>query len=181
MTSETLELIFDETVNVSSLAINLITIQSEVLENGTTSGEGQSVLGSGSGSGSGSGQLIPEVSEDSFEFTQLTVGSENSSYTTSPDSTVVVINLGPDDLNSLKRQTGLATAVNNTYLSYPSEVIRDMNANLVVPVSQFEAVRTDIFYPDLISPELVRFDLNLTSEVLLLTHSQKWSTQVQLM
>ena len=177
LTSETLELTFDETVNVSSLAIDLITIQSEILDNGTTSGEGQSGLGvetvgSGSGSGSGSGQLVPDASEDSFEFTQLTVGTENSSYTTSLDSTVVVVNLGPDDLNSLKRQTGLATATNNTYLSYPSEVIRDMNANLVVPVSQFDAVRTDIFYPDLISPELVRFDLDLTREVVLLTFSE---------
>ena len=183
LTSEKLELTFDETVNVSSLAINLITIQSEPVVNDSGSGLGMGLAesglglglagnGSGSGSGSGSGLFVPEATEDSFMFTQLTVGTVNSSYTTSTDSTIVVINLGQDDLNSLKEQTGLATAVNNTHISFPSNTIRDMNANLVVPISEFEAVRTDSFYPDLIPPELVRFDINLTREVILLTFSE---------
>ena len=185
LTSKTLELTFDETVNVSSLAINLITIQSEPVVNDTGVGSGLRMglagsglglelagNGSGSGSGSGSGLFVPEATEDSFMSTQLTVGTANSSSTTSTDSTVVVIDLGQDDLNSLKRQTGLATTINNTHISFPSNTIRDMNANLVVPISEFEAVRTDSFYPDLIPPELVRFDLNLTREVILLTFSE---------
>ena len=61
-------------------------------------------------------------------FTQLTVGTENSSFSLSADSTVVIINLGPDDLNSLKVQPGLATSINNTYLYFPNDTIQDMKA-----------------------------------------------------
>ena len=174
LTSETLELTFDETVNASSLRIDRISIQAEVV----------SIEFSGSGlapsatdppliffSGSGSGEL-PGIIEDVFMITTLTVGTENSSFTTSGDSTVLVINLGPDDLNSLKVQTGLATSLNNTFISFPNDTIADMNRNLVVPISQFEAAPVDSFFPDLTSPELVRFDLNLTRETLTLTFSE---------
>ena len=170
LTSETLELTFDETVNAFSLRIDSIVIQSEILVNESID---IFISGDTSSSGfpaSGSGELAEE--EDTFMVTSLTVGSENSSYSTSLDSTVIIINLGSDDLNDLKRQTGLATDTNNTYISFPYETIRDMNRNLVVPVTQSEAQQADSFYPDLIPPELVRFDLNLTSEILSLTFSE---------
>ena len=183
LTSETLELTFDETVNVSSLKINLIVLQEEALElEMTVSGFGSgldfdtttdppSLSGSGSGSGLNDMNVIGSI-EDRFSFRVLTVGTENSSYTNSDDSTVFVINLGPDDLNSLKLQTDLATGINNTFISFPNTTVLDMNGNLVTPVSEHEAVPVQSFFPDLVRPELIRFDLNLTSETLTLTFSE---------
>ena len=187
LNSEILILTFDETVNVPSLNIDLITIQSQVFVNTTTDAEGS---GSGSGSGlvldrgsglmSGSG-LGPDEEEEEeedadpvpvFMSTTLTFGSENSSFTRSANSTVVTINLGPDDLNDLKRQTGLATSTNDTYISFPGETIADMSGNLVEAISQVEPLRADDFMPDMMPPSLVRFDLNLTSETILLTFSE---------
>ena len=179
LTAETLELTFDETVNASSLMIDQITIHSEpTVREIPASGSGMgldfttqppSLSGSGSGSGSGS---TPDEMEELLMFTTLTVGSDNSSYSRSTDSTVIIINLGPDDLNSLKVQTNLATGPNNTYASFPNTTIADMNDNLVVSVSEFEAEPVNAFYPDFIAPVFVRFDLNLTSETLLLTFSE---------
>lgn len=180
LTSETLELTFDETVNVSSLMIDLIVLQEGLLEMEMA----MSGFGSGleiittpdtpslSGSGSGSGLSMIKSTEDRFSFRLLTVGAENSSFTVSADSTVIVINLGPDDLNSLKLQTDLATDINNTFISFPNTTVSDMNGNLVSPVSEFEAVPGQSFFPDLLRPELIRFDLNLTSETLTLTFSE---------
>ena len=176
LSSEILILTFDETVNASSLLISQITIQSEIL----VLNDGSDMIESGSGSGSGSGNgfnvsgsgmnlLIPE---SVFMFTTLTSSHENSSFSTSQDSTVIVINLGPDDLNSLKLQTGLATEASNTFISFSNTTIADMNGNLVENISQTQAEQVDSFYPDLVSPILVRFDLNLTSELISLTFSE---------
>lgn len=175
LTSETLALTFDETVNATSLAIGLITLQSEVLV--ISSGDGPGVSSS-SGSGSGSGLLSSEMNgivvtpAVTLVSVTLTVGSENSSYSRSQDSTIIVINLGPDDLNDLKRETALATGVSDTYISFPNGTIADMSGNLVVPISEDEAVVVADFFPDTLPPRLVRFDLNLTSEILSLTFSE---------
>ena len=184
LTTETLELTFDETVDASSLQINLITLQSRPVElepedgneteaqlesgSGFTSGSG---FYYGSGSGSGGGLLLEP---DPLLATNLTVGSENASSSSSHDGTVITIQLGADDLNSLKLQVGLATDTTNTYISFPENTIHDtsLNVNLVEPVLPEEALQADEFGADFIPPELLRFDLNLTSERLHLTFSE---------
>ena len=181
LTEETLVLTFDETINASSLQIELITIISTPLlnedESNTTndiSGSG-SGYGSGFGSGSGSGEPMDELI-DTIQLTNLTVGSQNSSYSTSADGTIITIQLGRDDLNSLKVQVGLATSPNNTYIFFPESIIADTSlnepANLVVPLSPEEAHQVDVYYNDFINPVLERFDLNLSSGFLDLTFSE---------
>ena len=173
LTSETLMLTFDETVNASSLVLNLITIQSEVLVVASSSDDmSGSGNGSGSGLGSGVGNAPLNVSENTLMTTNLTFGSENSSSSSRQDSTVITISLGPDDLNSLKLQTGLATNANNTFISFPNETIADMNGNLVEAVPQTLPLQVDPFHADFVPPTLVRFDLNLTSETISLTYSE---------
>ena len=184
LTAEVLILTFDETVNASSLQIDLITIVSRPLEDinttdvlpGSSSGSGS---GSGSGFGSTSGSGVPvdeELVTESMQLTNLTVGGGNSSYSTSPDGTVITIALGPDDLNSLKVQVGLATTANNTYIFFPEGLVADTSlyrpVNLVVAVSPENAKQVDVYYNDFVRPELARFDLNLSSGFLDLTFSE---------
>ena len=142
LTAEILELTFDETVNASSLQIAEIIIQSE--------------------------QNLTENSS----FTVLSVGSENNSVSYSSDSTVIVIQLGPIDLDSMKFQTDLAVSNDTTYISYSMDMIRDMNRNPVMEVPSDDAIPVDDFTADFKAPELLRFDLNLTSETISLTFSE---------
>ena len=187
LTDETLMLTFDETVNASSLQIYLVTLissgqgreQQDEEESNTTSiisgsGSGE-VSGYGSGFESGSGDRMYELTE-TIQLTNLTVGSQNSSYSTSPDGTVITIQLGRDDLNSLKVQVGLATSPNNTYIFFPEDLVADTSlnipANLVVPIAPEEAYQVDAYYNDFVDPVLERFDLNLSSGYLDLTFSE---------
>ncbi len=178
LTSNTLELVFDETVNASSLRIDQFVLQNEILVNESSSSgismllpdAGSMFVGSGSGSGSASGSL--GEMEETFAFTRLTVGSENASFSTSVDSTVIIINLGPDDLNDLKRQTDLATGANSTFISFSGDAVADMNGNLVAPIPQDEAVVVSSYFPDLTPPQLIRFDLDLSNETLTLYFSE---------
>ena len=183
LTDETLMLTFDETVDASSLQIDLITLISSPLqedeESNTTStisgsGSGE-VSGYGSGFGSGSGDPMYELTR-TVQLTNLTVGSQNSSYSTSPDGTVITIQLGRDDLNSLKVQVGLATSPNNTYIFFPEDLIVDTSlnvpANLVLLIAPEEAYQVDAYFNDFVDPVLERFDLNLSSGYLDLTFSE---------
>ena len=179
LTTDTLELTFNETVNASSLQINLITILSQPLqnvsENITNEFESGSASGSASGFASGSGMLYLDHQEEIHQ-TNLTVGGENSSFSTSTDGTVITIQLGQDDLNSLKVQTELATSISNTYISFPASLISDTSLNepinLVRPITPKDALQADDFYGDFVSPELARFDLNLSSGHIDLTFSE---------
>lgn len=174
LTSEMLILTFDETVNASSLIISLITIQSEslspdddniMLMNASVgSASGSTMSGSGNGS-----DLIPGKN---IMSTTLTSGSENGSVFINQDSTEITIILGSDDLNSLKIQTDLATGTSNTFIAFPNTTITDMNGNLVNSILMTQPEQVDRFYGDFVSPFLMRFDLNLTSETLSLTFSE---------
>ena len=181
LTTETLDLTFDETVDASSLQINLITLLSMPVDQGSgnvsETGSGFE-FGSGSGSSSGSGLgASGDVFADDPEpvqLTNLTVGGENSSYSTSGDGTVITIQLGPDDLNSLKVQVRLATSRNNTYISFPEDLIVDtsLNVNYVVPVTPVNAMQASDFFDDRVQPVLARFDLDLTAGRIDLTFSE---------
>lgn len=180
LTTEVLELTFNETVNASSLQINLITILSwPIDEDSGNISEDISGFESGSASGSGVGSLSgsgENFIEQPAQLTNLTVGGENSSLSTSPDGTIITIQLGPDDLNSLKVQVGLATSINNTYISFSEGLIADTSlnepTNLVMPLTPEEALQADGFFGDFVPPELARFDLNLSAGQVDLTFSE---------
>ena len=179
LTTETLQLTFDETVDASSLRIDLISLLSMPVHLGTENeADSQDIL---SGSGSSSGNNFGSGSGEEFEMepapllvVNLTVGSENSSSSFSQNGTIITIQLGSDDLNSLKLFVGLATASHNTYISFTEDTIHDtsLNSNPVVSVLPEEAIQASTFGEDLIPPELARFDLNLTSGILFLTFSE---------
>ena len=114
---------------------------------------------------------IPEFaiqgSQSRVDYRQL----QNSTHS-ELDSTVLVISLGIEDLNELKRLTSVATSVNNTYLTATGSAIRDMNNNSLVPIQPSMALVASNFTPDSIAPELIGFNLNLSSEILTLFFSE---------
>ena len=169
LTSEVLILTFDETVNASSLNIVQYILQSDYSNETVIQSFNNTNVSSGDYSSSGFG-MIDE--SEPVTYVQLTFGTENSSYSHSTHSTIITINLGPDDLNSLKKLTNLATDYDNTYLSLSSSAINDMNRNPVVPFHSNASLQVGVFYNDFVRPELVRFDIDLTKEELYLTFSE---------
>ena len=95
----------------------------------------------------------------------------NDSYSDSPNGPSIVINLSEFDRNNIKRELGLATNTNNTYISLTRFTIEDMAimSNLVSPVDDLQI---DVFTEDLAQPSLNGFDLDLTRETLTLYFSE---------
>ena len=127
---------FDETVNVSSLDIKQILFQSSTSLN------------------------------SSLAWRRLTTGGLFGSSTSSFDGTVIVVNIGSDDLNEIKRILDLCTRQNNTYVSFTHLLIRDMAGNSVTFVNYSRALRADVFYPDRVRPQLVYYDLDMSAKIL---------------
>ena len=94
------------------------------------------------------------------------------SFVTSNFTTVISIPITDSDLNEIKRQRGLATDRSNTYISFGESLITDMNFNSILPRNDTSALQVSNFTSDTTPPELLRFDLNLTSELLVLTFSE---------
>ena len=179
LTAEILSLTFDETVNASSLMISEITLQAfpsprlveQLLPIFIDANE------TDVDNGTNGSSIIEYMTVLVEEYpppvaVRLTVGGVNNSISTSSDGTVIDIELGVVDLNNLKRYTSLAISRNTTYLSFPNVTLMDMNGNLVEPVSPENALIATSFTADFIPPILLRFDLDLTGELLLLTFSE---------
>ena len=123
LTSEELTLSFSETVRVSTLNVEGITITS------------------------------------SSNYTLTT-----DSYTSSDDGPIVVVHLSLTDLNNIKRITDLAVSNQTTSLVLTNDTIRDMVGSWNVPVNSSTPIDVRSFHMDYVSPQLLRFELNLTSE-----------------
>jgi len=87
----------------------------------------------------------------------------------SPQVTIQVKTL---DLNEVKRLTQLATSRLDTFISITSETIRDTKNNSVVPMPTTNALQITSYIADATSPQLVRFDLDLNTNVLTLTFDE---------
>ena len=74
-----------------------------------------------------------------------------------------------DDLNAIKQNISLLTAMSNAYLALLPNFIADMNGNLLTPVAGVQAA---IFLNDTTRPFLVRFDLNFDLGQLRLVFSE---------
>lgn len=171
-----LHLTFLETVNISTLNFTGLILQVvpdisvfNVSSNNTRDQnvtDVENTSGGGSGDLSGSGATINISSYQLCEilFFRLT-GGFLSMYINDPE---VTFNFSWDDLNDIKRERCLATIESNTYLSIDQGTILDMNNNAIESISQTSARMARPVIPDDISPNLVIFDLNLTTEILTL-------------
>lgn len=84
----------------------------------------------------------------------------------------VDINLSVDDLNSIKRNEGLATRVNDTWLTISELSVVDMNGNRVVPRPDGSALNVRSFTEDTTQPMVTVFDLDLDIGVISLTFNE---------
>ena len=104
---------------------------------------------------------------DAVNSFQFTGGSSNS-----PDAYTITINITENDLNELKMRDGLATNINNTFLSLRAATIREVAGSAVDPILDDDAQQAADFIPDTTRPELERFSIDLNSEVLVLIFSE---------
>ena len=125
------------------------------------------------------------VSAASLEATGITIQSSsntsNSSYyhmltggsTTSSDGPVITISLLTDDVNALKASV-FAKNVNNTYIAITTSTITDtaFTPNHVMEISTDRALQAIDYVPDVTSPSLVAYTLNLNVDRLLLTFNE---------
>jgi len=134
-----LQLVFDETVNVSSLLTSGISLRSARL-----------------------GGTSYTLTETSFSE------SENDFFLT--------INISVSDLNNIKLDRSLAQSSSDTYLSITSDTstIRDMNNNPVTAIPTFLAlqVQDSNYQPDMTSPNLVSYHLDMDEGILYLTFDE---------
>ena len=129
---------------------------------------------SGSGSGSGDLQMFPHtMSTDNYtDDGDVDPFEPYHSLTVSADSPVITIMLGFTDRNAIKRLLDLGTSTTNTYIYITSDSFTDMNGNEVEYIPSDDALNATSVILDQTSPNLVFFDLNLTSEILSLTFDE---------
>ena len=121
------------------------------------------------------------VNASSFAPTSITIQSSPmiaDSFVTlqygvvGSSSDVLTVILFTEDLNLLKEDLNLATDEPNTFISFDSQLITDMNRNPITPYRNDSALEADLFIPDSIPPVLDIFHLNLNSCVLTLNFSE---------
>ena len=111
-------------------------------------------------------QNIGEKEPGSFEY-RLTGG-----MILGENGTDITILLSPDDLNTLKSMPNLATRKSNTFVSIDSTLFTDMRGNPIVSIDQTNAQRAVEVYPDVTSPVLEEFIVDMNQGVLNLTFSE---------
>jgi len=140
--AETLTATFDETVDATSLQV------------------GSFLFLSSANIGAQSASVIVRchagTSTSGYKY-QLTTNSSTSS----PDGTVLVVNIGITDLNWLKQLQCLAMSKDSTHVSIDEAGVVDMNDNKVVEIASDSAQPAKIYTPDDTLPTLVTFDVNM--------------------
>eukprot|EP00730_Choanoeca_flexa_P001845 TRINITY_DN10807_c0_g1_i1.p1 TRINITY_DN10807_c0_g1~~TRINITY_DN10807_c0_g1_i1.p1 ORF type:complete len:1868 (+),score=498.60 TRINITY_DN10807_c0_g1_i1:73-5604(+) len=84
----------------------------------------------------------------------LTGGSTSSTF-----GTVLLIDLTTQDLNTIKRLRGLATRIENTFLTFPEATFRDMAGNDIEAVADGDGIQFTQLLDDQTSPKLEGFDV----------------------
>ena len=82
------------------------------------------------------------------------VGSEIDNY-------IISIDLDIDDLNEIKKLVELATEPDNSYITFGSDLVKDMNGNEVQELINGQAIRVSCFTEDVIRPQLDDFHLDM--------------------
>ena len=168
MTSEILTLYFDETVNASSFDPTQITIAMEMImvvtENTTLVNSTYDPIN------------MTFVNTTYFEISEYVTTVVNYTLTGGElllsDDPVLYLTISLDDLNNIKALTALAINNYTSFLSISNLTVQDMNSNFVNSISEFDALRVNIFTEDVIRPVLNAFDINLDTEQLILYFSE---------
>ena len=107
------------------------------------------------------------------QWVTLTMGElPLHSHSSSNDFHSLVVDLGQIDTDRIKAMTRLATSRDNTFITFSSDLLEDMNRNPIVPISTSDAQQVKTFYEDLVPPRLLSFDLDLNTGRVILTFSE---------
>ena len=90
-------------------------------------------------------------------------------FTNSSNGTLIKLFILDEDLNSIKQNESLLTAISNAYLSLDSTFIQDMNGQPLTPVA---AQQAEAFVPDSSRPYLIQYDLDMNTGRLRLEFSE---------
>ena len=115
--------------------------------------------------------ILPYITlQDGQNLTNIsfTLTGGNSSQS---DSTILEVDFSIDDLNEIKRLT-LCRESDNCFLLHQYMTVEDMNMNYIELRPDGFGLQVDEYIPDTTGPQLVRFDTNLTSEMISLTFSE---------
>ena len=82
----------------------------------------------------------------------------------SANGPTIVVEIGDEDLNEIKRLSALATGTEDTYLVMSGGSIEDMAGNGVEAIGETAAVQVVEFVADGTRPEIVSYDLDLSGD-----------------
>ena len=128
------------------------------------------------------------VDVSTFQVTSYTIINDTIkegflNFTLSQDSVVsgdngdiVYINIGIEDLNNIKRIRGLATVLEDTFLTVTSTGVQDMMSNPVQAITSENAIQASNLLPDTVGPRVTKFILDLDDGTLDLTFSETANT-----
>ena len=91
---------------------------------------------------------------------------------TTMDSTMIDVEITKMDFDTIKRERGLADAINTTYLATQFQAVFDMNGNPLTGILLNEAIRASVFVPDTSPPTLLLYYLDVDSGLLILSFSE---------
>ena len=111
------------------------------------------------------------LTNPTLNFRYLTSSGPHSSTLLSQDSTELTVELGQDDLYAFKRYPKFVSSAMTAYLYFTERLVTDMNSNPVIPAPTSPLPFPYSFYPDMISPSLLSYTIDLTSEILVLSFS----------
>ncbi|KAI6655112.1 hypothetical protein LOD99_2401 [Oopsacas minuta] len=138
-----LSLTFDEFVESSSLMVQFLTIQSATL------------------------------SDPSYHTSPRTLTpGNNQTHTVNDNGHVIVIQLGPDDRNEIKRRRGLAIDNTTVYLVAESYAILDMASNTLNEITDGTALEVRVYTADMTTPKLVKFTIDMNLGMLTLSFQE---------
>ena len=137
-----LSLTFDETVNSSTLNISLIVIQNSFNAN------------------------------DDDTVYQLKSGSVSTSTSDLDGDHVLFVNISNSDLNEIKSRLELGTGKDNTFIRLLENAVEDISKNGISEIENGAAIKITNFTEDQNSPELTRFDIDLSNDQITLTFSE---------
>jgi hypothetical protein len=160
LTSNTLTLVFSEAVNVATVNIDAMVLTNSFLV------EDLRQQSRRLRTTSGLAVLYPS---------QVDV---DHSHVITPNSDVVVVLLGTEDVNALQKAETLAISAASTTLVFDSSIITDMSGNPTVPWTQFVASSAMFFVEDRTVPEVREAFLYFdnTTLVLLWSETVRYST-----
>ncbi|XP_062518522.1 uncharacterized protein LOC134193700 [Corticium candelabrum] len=106
----------------------------------------------------------------------LSVTLSDASRTSSPDGYAISIALSHEDLFRIKSVYGLATGVENTYLTLSASAVDDHAGFDVTPITDGKAKKVSVFVQDTTEPRLVSFDLDMDRGLVTLSFSDTVNT-----